>query len=143
MTAGLNRARASCAAASSEGSMSSSVRSNWQAASQEIGVAPAFANSAAVADSASERKVAMSLYFETCPIRTRRKSRPALATIILAVMLAIILATIIADLANPCLSSFRENIRALKADRYAPPPLPQHTAKVVNISTLDNVNSWE
>jgi hypothetical protein len=64
----------------------------------------------------------MRLYFETCPIRARRKSRPALATIILAIMLAImlaiilaiILATMIADLANPCLSSFNENIRALK-----------------------------
>jgi hypothetical protein len=60
----------------------------------------------------------MRLYFETCPIRARRKSRPALATIILAIMLAIILAiilaTMIADPANPCLSSFNENIRALK-----------------------------
>src|ERR1700675_3003622 len=117
MTAGLNLARASWAAASSEGSESSSVRSSRQAASREIGVAPAFANSAAVADSACEKKVAMSLYFETCPLRTRRKSRPALATIILAVGLAIILAKIIADPANPCLSSFRKNIRLLNTHR--------------------------
>jgi hypothetical protein len=59
----------------------------------------------------------MSLYFETCPLRTRRKYRPALATIILAVGLAIILAKIIADPANPCLSSFRKNIRLLNTHR--------------------------
>jgi len=59
-------------------------------------------------------------------------------------MLAIILATIIADPANPCLSSFRENIRLLKNTPHRPlVSLLQHTAKVVNISTLDNVNSWE
>src|SRR5882762_7342892 len=61
MTDGLNLARASCAAESSEGRMPSSARSRRQAASREIGVAPAFANSAAVADSASENKVAISL----------------------------------------------------------------------------------
>src|ERR1700686_4570030 len=90
MTAGLNRARASCAAASSDGSVSSSVRSSRQAALREIGVEPAFANSAAVADSASERKVAISLFLlffllETRFIRARRKVCPALATIILAI----------------------------------------------------------
>ena len=59
MIPGLNLARASCAARSREGSMASSVRSSRQAASREIGSAPAFANSAAVGDSASGRKVAM------------------------------------------------------------------------------------
>src|ERR1700674_163457 len=78
MTAGLNLARASCAATSSEGSMSSSARSSWQAASREIGVAPAFANSGAVADSASGKKVAIrftyfSSYFEIRFVRARRK----------------------------------------------------------------------
>jgi hypothetical protein len=55
-----------------------------------------------------------------------------------------ILAKIIADPANPCLSSFHENIGALKEPTIRTTiPLLQHTAKVVNISTLDNVNSWE
>lgn len=59
-------------------------------------------------------------------------------------MLAVILAKIIADAANPCLSSFRKNIRLLKNTPYPTAvPLLQHTFKVVNISTLDNVNSWE
>src|SRR6202158_1105478 len=89
MTPGLNLARASCAAESREGSMASSVRSNRQAASREIGFAPAFANSAIVAASASGKKVAIRLYFETRFIRTRRKSCGALATII-------------TDRANPC-----------------------------------------
>src|ERR1700674_3332083 len=57
-----NRAGASGAAASSDGSVSSSVRSSRQAALREIGVEPAFANSAAVADSASERTVAIFLF---------------------------------------------------------------------------------
>src|ERR1035438_6154879 len=62
MIPGLNRARASCAAESREGSMSSSVPSSRQAASREIG--SAFANSAAVGDSASGRKVAIRLGFK-------------------------------------------------------------------------------
>jgi hypothetical protein len=49
----------------------------------------------------------------------------------------------ITDPANPCLGSLRENIRTLKKPTGRPTPLLQHTAKVVNISTLDNVNSWE
>src|SRR3981081_1059493 len=69
MDAVLNLARARCAAASSDGSMSPCARSSWHAASREIGVAPAVAKSAAVADSASENKVAIFnfIYFETCP----------------------------------------------------------------------------
>ena len=70
MTAGLNLERASCAAASSDGSVSSCARSRWHAASREIGVESAVPNSAAVAHSASEMKVAILLeilYFELNP----------------------------------------------------------------------------
>jgi hypothetical protein len=62
-------------------------------------------------------------------------------------MVAIILAITAKDNSGPSESLpqqlSRKYSRAQKADPYAPPPLLQHTAKVVNISTLDNVNSWE
>src|ERR1019366_2574508 len=64
MTSGLNLARASCAAESREGSMPSSARKRRQAASREIGFAPAAVKSAAVADRASGEKAVIRLYFE-------------------------------------------------------------------------------
>src|SRR6266404_3170816 len=67
MTAGLNLARATCAAESREGSTSASLRNRRQAASREIGVELALANSAAVAHRVSEIKVAILLellYFD-------------------------------------------------------------------------------
>src|SRR5437660_10150656 len=67
MTEGLNLARATCAAESREGSISASLRNRRQAASREIGVEPALANSAAVAHRVSEIKVAILLellYFD-------------------------------------------------------------------------------
>src|SRR5260370_1746241 len=109
MTPGLNLARASCAAASREGSMASSARSNGQAASREVDFAPAAVNSAAGAERASGKKVAIRLYFEIRCIGSRRKFGRALATVVLAtvILATIILATIvqamiIADRANPC-----------------------------------------
>src|ERR1700737_300098 len=87
MTAGLNLARARCAAASSDGSVSSCARSSWHAASREIGVAPAVAKSAAIAHSASEDKVAI-FNFSTSKLAL---SNPQ-----------ILLATIITDPENPC-----------------------------------------
>src|ERR1700720_3554019 len=144
MTAGLNLARASCAAASSDGSVSSSVRSSRQAALREIGVEPAFANSAAVADSASERKVAISLFLLLFFL-LRNSFHPSRRIVWRSERsYRRLLAKIIADPENPCLSSFRENIRLRQNTPHRPlVPLLQHTAKVVNISTLDNVNSWE
>jgi len=71
----------------------------------------------------------MRLYFKTRFIPTRRKFCPALATII-------------ADPADPCpFVIFRELSRAQETERTGPLSILQHTLKVVNISTLDNVNS--
>src|SRR5260370_2902684 len=103
MTPGLNLARASCAAASREG-MSASARSSRQAASREVDFAPAAVNSAAVADSASGKKVVIRLHFEIRCSASRRIFCRALTTTILATiaLATIVLATIIADRANPC-----------------------------------------